>query len=213
MDLSELGLSEDQLLGVEKHVEGLKAKNTDLMDEAKKAKLSVSEKEAIAEEARKAAASAKAEALESLGKYEEAQKLREDERAELVAQANAERDNAKLALDKYHLSSAKNSVLNKVLDQFQPAAEAVLNNAISVSYDDNGNANTVFKHGEQEFSSAADFINGVGEDAMWSGMLKGADSSGAGTKQVNNSGGASSSGTDKTQSALEQRLKRKGLQP
>lgn len=211
MELSELGLSEEQLAGINEHVAGLKASNTKLMDETKQAKIASSEKDTAVEEARKVAADEKAKTLEAQGKYEEAQKLREEERANLVAEANADAEKYKKALDDNHLTIAKNGILNKVLDAFQPAAEAVLNSVVSVSYDDTGKPSTVYKYGEQEFSSAADFINGVGEDAMWSGMLKGADSSGAGTKQSNNSGGASSSGTDKTQSALEQRLKQKGI--
>ena len=188
MDLSSIeGLTEEQRAAVmaahESDVEGLKNQQKKLVDEAKSAKTAASENAATVEEARKAAADAEARALESQGKYEEAQKVREEERAKLVAEASAERDKAIQALDMFHKINALNGVLNNVLDQFKPAAEAVLNQNISVTYDDEGNAKAVYKYGEQEFSSASDFINGVGDDAMWSGMLKGAVSSGAGTKQ------------------------------
>ncbi len=200
MDLSSIeGLTEDQRAAVlaahESDVEGLKNQQKKLVDEAKSAKAAASENAATVEEARKAASDAEARALESQGKYEEAQKVREEERAKLIAEANAERDKATNALDMFHKNNALNGVLNNVLDQFKPAAEAVLNQNISVTYDDDGNAKAVYKYGEQEFSSASDFINGVGDDAMWSGMLKGAVSSGAGTKQ---GGNVSASGIPKS---------------
>ena len=196
MDLSSIeGLTEDQRAAViaahESDVEGLKNQQKKLVDEAKSAKAAASENAATVEEARKAASDAEARALESQGKYDEAQKIREEERAKLVAEANANADKYKDTLDMFHKNNALNGVLNNVLDQFKPAAEAVLNQNISVTYDDDGNAKAVYKYGEQEFSSASDFINGVGDDAMWSGMLKGAVSSGAGTKQ---SGNVSASG-------------------
>jgi hypothetical protein len=190
MDLSSVeGLTEDQRAAVmaahDANVEGLKNQQKKLVDEAKTAKAAASENAATVEEARKAASDAEARALESQGKYDEAQKIREEERAKLVAVAESERDKAKNTLDKFHKSQAVNSILNNVLDQFRPAAEAVLDQNINIDYDEQGNVKTMFRHGEQEFSSASDFINGVGEDAMWGGMLKGAVSSGAGTKQVN----------------------------
>ncbi len=196
MDLSSIeGLTEEQRAAVlavyESDVEGLKNQQRKLVDEAKSAKAAANENAATVEEARKAASDAEARALESQGKYEEAQKVREEERAKLIAEANAERDKATNALDMFHKNNALNGVLNNVLDQFKPAAEAVLNQNISVSYDESGNAKAVYKYGEKEFSSASDFINGVGDDAMWSGMLKGAVSSGAGTKQ---SGSVTASG-------------------
>jgi len=214
MDLSGIeGLSEEHQAAImaahNADVEGLKANNTKLMDEAKKAKTSVGEKDLAIEEARKVAADAEAKALESQGKYEEAQKLREDERAKLVAEANANADKYKNALEAKDIIEAKSPILSKVLDQFQPAAEAVLNNAISITYDESGNAKTMYKHGDKEFSSQAEFLDGVKDDAMWSGMLKGADSSGAGTKQSGNSG-ASSTG-DKVGDNLSARLKGHGL--
>lgn len=216
MDLSTIeGLTDEQKAAIlEAHntdVTGLKSKNTQLMDEAKNAKSTSAEKDAAVEEARKAAVAAKEKQLLSENKYEEAQKLREEERATLVAKANENAEKYKSALDNQHLSNAKNGVLNKVVDGMQGFAEAMLDKSVSVSYDEEGNAQAVFRHGEKEFTTAADFINGVSDDVGWSNMLKGADSSGAGAKQSNNSGGASSSSIDKTQSALKQRLQQKGL--
>ena len=215
MDLSAIeGLTDEQKAAIEQayneDVTGLKTKTTQLLDEVKAAKSSSSEKDAAIEEARQAAVAAKEKQLLSENKYEEAQKLREEERATLVAKANENAEKYKAALDNYHLSTAKNGVLNKVVDGMQDFAEAMLDKSVSVAYDDDGNAKAVYRHGDKEFASAADFIDGVSDDAGWSRMLKGADSSGAGTKQ-NINGGASSSGIDKTQSALEQRLQQKGL--
>ena len=173
--------------------QGLKTKVDQLLTE-KKGVQSESDSQKIAlEEARKAATDAAEQRLIAEGKYDEAQALREKERADLIAEANAERDKANAALDKYHLNNAKNGVKLQVLPEFQDAADALLNLSTAISYDDNGNAITIFKHGEKEFSSHSDYLDGVADDPMWSRMLKGADSSGAGTKQSNTTGGASSS--------------------
>jgi len=193
MDLLELGLSEDQLAGVEKHVEGLKA-NSDKLKKEKLEAMSMAEANLVAaEEARKVAAESEAKKQEALGNSEEAKRLRDAESEKHLAEISAERDKVKSLLDKNHIDQAKNGVLNSVLDHLKPAAEAVLDKAITVSYDENGNAKTMFKHGDKEFNSKADFLDGVKDDAMWSGMLKGADSSGAGTKQSSTTGGASPS--------------------
>jgi hypothetical protein len=214
MDLSKIdGLTEDQIAAIkavhDDDVTGLKTKNTQLLDEAKHAKASSHEKDAAVEEARRAAADAAEQKLLAEGKYKEASELREKERAELVAEANANADKYKATLSEYHLSTAKNGVLHKVVEGMEEFALARLDKDVSLSYDDNGNAITVFKHGDKEFATAADFIDGVSDDAGWGRMLKGADSSGAGGKQSVN-GGHLPSG-NKTQSALEQRLKSKGL--
>ena len=207
------GLSEEQTASIlaahNADVEGLKNQQAKLVDETKSAKQAASENASAVEEARKAAADTEARNLELQGKYEEAQKIREDERAKLVAVAESERDNARNTLDKYHKSQAVSGILNNVLDQFKPAAEAVLAQNINIAYDDDGNVKTVFRHGEQEFSSASDFINGVSGDAMWDGMLRGADSSGAGTKQ-NRESGASSTGNSASDN-LQKRLKQRGM--
>ena len=214
MDLSKIdGLTEDQIASInalhDTDVTGLKTKNTQLMDEAKSAKASSHEKDAAVEEARKTALNAEEQRLMLEGKFEEAKKLGEDERARLVAEANANADKYKATLSEYHLSTAKNGVLNKVVEGMEEFALARLDKDVSLSYDDNGNAITVFKHGDKEFATAADFINGVSDDAGWGRMLKGADSSGAGMTQNSNGGTLPSS--NNTESALEKRLKSKGL--
>lgn len=216
MDLSGVeGLTEAQIASItaahDADVTGLKSSNTKLMDEAKNAKNASSEKDSVIEEARKAAAKAEEKRLIDAGEYEKAKAVADEELAKQIAESNTNAEKYKNALDLTHLTTAKSGVKVQVLPEFQDAAEALLNLGVSVSYDDNGAPVTTYKHGDKEFNSHSDFLNGVADDPMWSRMLKGADSSGAGTKQSNNSGGASSSSIDKTQSALEQRLKQKGI--
>ena len=214
MDLSGVeGLSEEQTASIlaahNADVEGLKNQQAKLVDETKSAKQAASENANAVEEARKAAADTEARNLELQGKYDEAQKIREAEKAKLVAEAHAIADKYKNALEAKDMLEARSPILSKVLDQFKPAAEAILAKNIDIAYDDEGNAKTVFRHGEQEFSSASDFIDGVSGDAMWDGMLRGADSSGAGTKQSKESG-ASSTGNSASDN-LQKRLKQKGM--
>ena len=107
MDLSSIeGLSEEQTASIlaahNADVEGLKNQQAKLVDETKSAKQAASENASAVEEARKAASDAEARALESQGKYQEAQKIREDERAKLVAEANANADKYKDTLNMFH---------------------------------------------------------------------------------------------------------------
>ena len=119
MDLSTIdGLTEEQkqaiLAAHEDNITGLKNKNSELLGKVNDSKAVVSEKERIAEEARQAAVKAEEERLLAEGKYNEAQQLREKERAELVAKAESEANAAKEMLKQRDLKDVHFGILSKV---------------------------------------------------------------------------------------------------
>ena len=210
MDLSTIdGLSDEQRVKIaalyDTDVAGLKAKNDELLGEKKTISQSVLEKDQILEEARKVAKQAEIKNLELQGKYDEAQVLQETERAKLVAEAESNAEMYKTTLEKYHTTKLKDAILANVTDLQKPFVEAMLDKSISTEMKDNEMIATL-SHGDNKFTTAQDFINGVGEDKAWQSVLKGVDSSGAGTTQS----GKTTTGTD-PDAAYKQRLRDAGL--
>lgn len=215
MDLTKIeGLTEDQIAAItaqyDDDVSGLRNKNEQLLSEKKTVQQSAQEKEQALEEARKAAQDAKAKELEAQGKYEEAQKLREEERAKLVAEAEQKAELAQSNLDKYHKTSALNSAMNLIHDDFKDLSKAMLSNMLNISYNDQGEAVTEFKHnGEVIAKNVEEFKGWASEQDSFKRILKGVDSGGAGSSNNSrNAGGVD--GNDKD-SAFKQRLKKAGL--
>lgn len=215
MDLTKIeGLTEEQQAAIiaqyDADISGLKSKNDELLSEKKSVQQSAQEKEKALEEARKAAQDAKAKELEAQGKYEEAQKLREEERAKLVAEAEQKAELAQSNLDKYHKTSALNSVMNLIHDDFKEVSSALLSNMLNISYNDQGEAITEFKHNGEVVAKNVDEFKGwaVGQGAF-KRILKGVDSSGA--DSTNNSRNTSGVNGDDKDSAFKNRLKQAGL--
>lgn len=212
MDLSTIdGLTEEQkqaiLAAHEDNITGLKNKNSELLGKVNDSKAVVSEKERIAEEARQAAVKAEEERLLAEGKYNEAQQLREKERAELVAKAESEANAAKEMLKQRDLKDVHFGILSKVHENFAPAAQAMLSASTDVTYGDDGTAIVSIRSGEKEFSNTNDFLKHAETDPTWSAMLKAPNTQGSG---ANGSQGGQAASGDKD-SDFKKRLRESGL--
>ena len=189
-------------------VGGLKSKVEELLSEKKSVSAKAHETESALEEARKAALSAEERRLLAEGKYEEAQKLREVERAELVAKANQEAEKSKGALESMYRGTALNQAKSLIHDDYKDFTEARLEKMIHLEYDESGAAKTVYKDGDKVIATNVDeFKSWASEQPTWQKVLNGVNSSGAGVTQSN--GGAMQGNT--TQSALEARLRASGI--
>jgi len=203
-----LGLDEDKakeaLALHEEDVNGLKTKNTELLGKFDSFKTELSTKDQTIEEARQAAVKAQEEKLLAEGKYKEAQELREKERADLVAQANAEAEKARDMLKQRDLSEVHSDIMRGVHENFTPAAQALLNANTEVSYDEQGNKKVVIRHGDKEFNTTADFKEFAKTDPTWSAMLSAPNTQGVGA--TGNQGGQAPAGTAYKDMTLEQKV-------
>jgi len=137
MDLSTIeGLDDTQKQAIlalyDTDIVGLKDKNSELLGKISDNKTAASESEQIVEEARKATVKAQQETLEAQGKYAEAKKLGEEERAKLIAQAESETNNVKGLLRERDIGDVRGDILGKVHDNFSSAAKAMLRGAREV---------------------------------------------------------------------------------
>lgn len=194
MDLSKIeGLTEEQQAAITAQyntdTEGLRNKNEQLLSEKKTVQQSASEKDKELEEARKAAVTVAEEKLVAEGKYKEALELREKENAELTAKANEEAKTAKDALEQYHKGNALNGALGLIHDDFKDVSSAMLSNMLEISYNEQGQAITEFKHnGEVVAKSVDEFKGWAGEQPAFKKILNGVDSSGASTTRSSTGG-------------------------
>lgn len=214
MDLSKIeGLTEDQQAAIsaifEQETSGLKKKADELLSEKKTVQQLAQEKDATIEEARQAAVKAEEEKLIAEGNYKEALELREKEKAELIAKAENEAKLAKESLEKYHKGNALNSALNLIHDDYKDLAKAQLSNMLKISYNDQGEAITLFEQDGQVVANNVDEFKGwASEQAAFKKILNGVDSSGAGTERSRASG---SSDGNTIENKLAQRLKAQGI--
>lgn len=212
MDLSTIeGLTDEQKEAIQlahnTDVTGLKDKNSELLGKISESKGAVSEQEQKLEDARKAAVKADEARLIAEGKFDEAQKLGEEERSRLVAEANSKAEQANSLLKQRDLRDVHFDILGKVHDKFTPAAQAMLNADTDVSYGEDGKAVITIRSGGKEFNSTADFLKHAETDPTWSAMLKAPDTQGTG---ANNSQGSQAS-SDDPDAAYKQRLRDSGL--
>ena len=194
MDLSLIeGLTEAQITAIQAvhdtDVTGLKGKNSELLGKMDSYKSEVTASSLAIEEARQVAVTAEAEKQEALGNYAEAQKLREAERAELVAKANAQADKAQNMLKQRDLKDVHFDILNKVGDNLQAPAQAMLNAMTDINYGENGETNISIKCGDKEFSNTVDFLAHAETDATWKAMLKAPNTQGIKVNNSNAQGG------------------------
>ncbi len=194
MDLSGIeGLSEAQITAIQAahdtDVTGLKNKNTELLGKFDEYKTDAQKSAESIEEARQVAVKAEAEKQEALGNYAEAQKLREQERAELIAKADAQAKNAMDMLKQRDLKDIHFDILQKVGENLQAPAQAMLNAMTDISYGENGETKVSIKCGDKEFNNTADFLAHAETDATWKAMLKAPNTQGINVHSSNGQAG------------------------
>ena len=162
-----------------------------------------------------------------IGEKDDALKLLAEEKLKLAGdmdglKAMYEKDNveslAKLqeALDGERTSNRKvayDKEFNSNVDMFhsdhKDAGKAILSNAQTISYNDQGEKTTSYMHdGAEVANNAKDFQSWASESGVYKQYLNGVDSSGANTTQ---SRASSSNDGNTVQSKLAQRLKQSGL--
>lgn len=162
-----------------------------------------------------------------IGEKDDALKLLAEEKLKLAGdmdglKAMYEKDNveslAKLqeALDGERTSNRKvayDKEFNSNVDMFhsdhKDAGKAMLSNALTISYNDQGEKTTSYMHdGAEVANNAKDFQSWASESGVYKQYLNGVDSSGANTTQ---SRASSSNDGNTVQSKLAQRLKQSGL--
>jgi hypothetical protein len=216
MDLSTIeGLTEAQISAIQAahdtDVTGLKNKNTELLGKFEGFKNEMTEQERATEEARQAAVKAEAEKQEAQGNYAEAQKLREAERAELVAKAEGQAKKAQDMLKQRDLKDVHFDILGKVDSNLAPAAQAMLNGMTDISYNENGQPIVTIKCGDKEFSSTVDFLAHAETDATWKAMLKAPETKGLNVHNSNaqGSGNSNKAGIEGVRENIQARIKQK----
>ena len=157
MELSELGLSEEQLASVNEYTAGLKAKNDELLSEKKAEQAKANEATQATELARQEAVKAEEARLKLAGDVDGLKQHYEQQLAEQVASAN---QNA------------------------EKAQAAQLESSVAIEYVD-GKPVASIKDGDASYASSKDFLDGVKESDTWKHVLIATSLSGAGTKQSN----------------------------
>jgi len=212
MDLSNIeGLTEEQQAAItaimEKREEGLRNKNEQLLGEKKTIQGTIAEQAQIAEDARQAAVKAEEARLKAANDMDGLKSHYEAQLAEQTAAANEQAKAAREAL----LSRDKGSVLNQVKslihDDFRDLASDKLSNMLKVGYNDQQQPVTTFEHdGKVVANNIDEFKSWAGEQPQFAKILKGVDSSGAGTTRSHSDSVAS--GED---AAYKARLRAAGL--
>ena len=207
------GLNEDQSAKLtalfDSEIGGLKNTVDKLIGEKRNVQQGSSEKDQVIDDARKAAVAAEESRLVESGRYKEALELREKETTAAIAQANESASTAKEALTSRDRGDVMNGVMGLIHDDHQWNSRAMLENMLEVGYNDQQQLTTAFKHnGEVVASSVSEFNGWASEQESFKRIMKGVDSSGAGTTQTN---GGSAATINTTQNKLSQRLKAKGL--
>jgi len=209
MELSALGLSDEQLAGVNDYAAGLKAKNDELLGEKKAEQQKAKDANEATELARQAAATAKEQELVATGKTDELKAHYEEQLALKIAEANQSAEKAKGMLTERDKSAVVSSILSNVDDRYKAFVETQLNGNVSISYDESGKAVTNIKDGDASYDSPSNFLDGVKESETWKHVLKATSLSGAGTKQSGSDGATNNNNS--VQSKLSARLKASGL--
>ena len=211
VDLTKIdGLNEEQTAQLsalfDQEVGGLKSKVDELLGEKKTVQQGLSEKEQALGDARIAANKLAEEKLIAEGKYAEALELREKETAELTAKLEQEAKIAKDALMDRDKGAVLNQVSSLVHDDYKDLSKPMLSNMLKISYNDQGEAITSFEHeGKVVANNVEEFKGWASEQATLKKILKGVDSSGAGTSQSRS--GASMTNKPYSEMTLQERAK------
>lgn len=207
------GLSEEQSAKISAlfndEIGGLKNKVEELIGEKRHVQQSSQEKDQLIEDARKAAVTAEEQRLVESGKYKEALELREKETAEAIAKANEKENIATAALTSRDRGESLGKIMDMVHDDHKFMSQDKLSNMLKDGYNDQGQYTPTFEHeGKVVANSVDEFKSWANEQDSFKRILKGVDSSGAGT--IQSQGGSAANG-DSTQTRLAQRLKQANL--
>jgi hypothetical protein len=207
------GLSEEQSAKISAlfndEIGGLKNKVEELIGEKRHVQQSSQEKDQVIEDARKAAAKAHEETLIAAGKTDELKSFYEEQLASTTAELTAAANTAKDALTSRDRGDVMSKVMSLVHDDHKWNSEAMLSNMLEIGYNDQQQLTTQFKsNGEVVANNVDEFKSWANEQDSFKRILKGVDSSGAGTTQ---SQGGSAANGDSTQTRLAQRLKQANL--
>ena len=203
MDLSKVqGLTAEQLEAIkaahDKSVEGLKTKNEQLLGEKKTVQATAAEQAQIAEDARQAAVRAEEERLKASKDVEGLKSHYETQLAEKTAEANEAAEAAKNALLQRDKGSTLNQVKSLIHEDFRDLAEANLSNMLNISYNDQQQPIATFTHnGEVVANNIDEFKGWASEQDSFKKILKGVNSSGAGTTRTGAASGKPMTLTEK----------------
>lgn len=215
MDLSKIeGLTEEQQAAItamyNTDTEGLRNKNEQLLGEKKSMQTSAAEQAQIAEDARLAAVKAEEQRLISEGKTDELTKHYESQLAEQTATANEAKEKAQNALKQRDISDTLKDALPMFHDSHKTVGEVMLSNMLNISYNDQGEAITEFKHNNEVVAKSVEEFKGwASEQDTFKQYLNGVDSSGAGATNGSRSGASDAGNT--IEQKLAQRLKAQGI--
>ena len=198
MDLSTIeGLTEAQITAIQAvhdtDVTGLKSKNTELLGKFDEYKTGSAEKDRQIEESRLLAVELEKSRLVDAGKYEEALNIEREESAKSKASEQLEKEKAQNMLKQRDLKDVHFDILNKVSENLQAPAQAMLNAMTDISYGENGETNVSIKCGDKEFSNTVDFLAHAETDATWKAMLKAPETKGLDVHNSNAQGGGNGS--------------------
>jgi len=188
------GLTEDQIAAL------TSAHSTDVnnliinRDDIKKEKLGVQEQltaaELVAENARATAATAKEQALKAANDMDGLKLHYEEQLANTTAELTASAKTAKDALTSRDRGDVMSKVMGLVHDDHKWNSEAMLSNMLEIGYNDQQQLTTQFKsNGEVVANNVEEFNSWATEQESFKRILKGVDSSGAGSAQSRSAGG------------------------
>ena len=212
MDLSKFDLSDEVTAAIQaeftKETEGLRNKNEQLLGEKKSIQGSIAEQAQIAEDARQAAVTAEEARLKASNDMDGLKKHYETQLAEQTAAAREAENTAKQTLLSRDKGTALNQVKNLIHDDFKDIASAQLSNMLKVGYNDQQQPVTTFEHdGKVVASNIDEFKSWAGEQPQFAKILKGVDSSGAGTTRSQGNGVANGKLTLTEQAIQANKLK------
>lgn len=207
LDFDGIELSEEAQAKLLAQVQGLKDSKESILAEKKASDERAKEYEASKVQLEEMAKEAELAKLEAQGKYEEANKMREEEKIKLLAESEDKYNTLKAQIEDREVDATIAKMLNAFTDEAQPLAEAYLRGKVEKGYND-GNLSIML-----DGKTPEDFISGATEDNVLSSFLKGADTSGAGTNRStqNQSSSGKAEGTDAIRQGLANRLKQKGI--
>ena len=182
-----------------------------MLNEKKTAAQQAKEAEDKAEEARLAAVEAEKQRLANEGKFEELKSLHEKELAEATAKSNKLAETAQANLDKYHHGNALNGALSLIHDNFKAVSEAMLSNMINVSYNEQGEPLTTFKHnGEVVANNVEEFKGWALTQDSFKHIMNGVDSGGAGSSNTGGAGASNKSSDQQIADRINKRFQKLG---
>ena len=187
MSLEDLGLSEEQLAGVNAYTEGLKNNSAKLLDEKKSAQSALSEAQETLTAKDTALQLAEEQRLKLAGDMDGLKSHYEKANAESIALANEQAEIAQNALNARDKSESKQVILNEVKADLRPFADAMLNESMLISRNEKGELVKEFKVDGGTVGTEQEFLSWASEHSKaWQQVLVVANSSGAGTLQSTN---------------------------